>query len=411
MFYLNYDSEFGIDFHLHHKNSTMKEEIKKFIKEKKIHFDGEKIALSFGGIVLAMLLMIETPVSDDSIQLTYVNDHIIPNEIVKNITPPNVIEDVNNNSSNHSNTVNKPSTDNINSSQNNINYNQTSSSSTPSVNHSATSEEKVEEPIVNDRQVTIYRTNGQVITLSLEEYLIGVVGAEMPASFPIEALKAQAVVARTYALKKIESGGKLTDSVSTQSYKDSSELKQLWGTSYNTYYQKVKNAVESTKDLAIYYEGKLIDAVYHSTSNGYTEDAIYVWGNNIPYLKSVDSSWDKEASSYLREVSKDFNNVLNLLGIDIRDDISFEILSRDSSGRVLEVRVGNQTFSGVEFRTLLGLRSADFDLSLENGSLIITTRGYGHGVGMSQYGASGMAKKGYNFEQILKHYYSGVDIY
>jgi len=428
--YLNYDSEFGIDFRLDHKLSNMKREINKFMKQNKIKLNGEKVALSFGGVVLAVLLMIPNETISDDFDFTYVSQHIIPNEIVEvidkeeNIVDNNqeIIEDVpsvenneeniSNSNSNINNTVNVPNkNDNINSNNNmntqdkNDNQNDSGTINKPVEN------EKVEEDKVTEKQVTVYRSNGTVITLSLEEYLIGVVGAEMPASFPIEALKAQAVVSRTYALKKIESGGKLTDTVSTQSYKDNSELQKMWGSSYNTYYQKVKTAVESTNGLAIYYQGNLIDAVYHSTSNGRTQDSVLVWGNDIPYLKSVDSSWDKNASSYFREVSQDFNNVLRILGLDINGDISFEILSRDSSGRVLEVRVGNKTFSGVDFRNLLGLRSADFDLVLKDNNLIITTRGFGHGVGLSQYGASGMAKSGYNYEQILKHYYTGVLVY
>ena len=420
--YLNYDSEFGMDFKLRHKDSNMKDEIKKFIKEKNIKFNGEKIALSFGGIILAVLLLVENPTPTQEINLTYVSDKIIPNEIVAVVNPEikdETKEEIEkNNSEIISNNVVK---DQINNNEKNeiIQTNQINNSNNPNTNSNPNTnitennkiESSKEETSSIEKQVTVYRTNGSVITLSMNEYLIGVVGAEMPASFSIEALKAQAVVARTYALKKIESGQKLTDSVSTQSYKDNNELQKLWGNSYNTYYQKIKNAVESTKDLAIYYQGELIDAVYHSTSNGKTEDSIYVWGNSIPYLKSVDSSWDKDASSYLRETSKDFNNVLNLLNINIKEDINFEILSRDESGRVLEIKVGNDTFSGVEFRNLLGLRSTDFDLSIENNTLNIITRGYGHGVGMSQYGANGMAKQGYTYDKILKHYYTGISIY
>ena len=416
--YLNYRDEFGMDFKGHHKYSNMKQKIEKFIKDNKIRFDGEKIALSVGGVILAVLLISGTSTSKEELNLTYVSDHIIPEAMVEVIPPSDTAEDSIEESTENK-IENDTSTDHINSESVTNNstqnhHNQNPNASNDSSNHGTSNsgtKEEVEKPSVTEQQVTVYRSNGTVITLSLEEYLIGVVGAEMPASFPMEALKAQAVVARTYALKKIESGGKLTDTVSTQSYKDNNELKKLWGSSFDTYYQKIKTAVTATKGLSIYYQGKYIDAVYHSTSNGKTQDAAYVWGNRVPYLKSVDSSWDKEATSYLREVSKDFTNVLNLLGVNINDDISFEILSRDYSGRVEKVRVGDQTFSGVEFRNLLGLRSADFDLSLENGNLIITTRGYGHGVGMSQYGASGMAKAGYTYQQILKHYYTGVSIY
>jgi len=431
--YLNYDSEFGMDFRLNHKNGNMRKEIKKFIKEKNIKFNGDKIALSFGGIVLALLLLVESPTTVDDFNINYVSDHIIPKDIVAVVDPDvgveeDVVEDKdeiiietekeeikeevkdeviqekpNDSSNNHNNSNNEvPKEDVV------IDNNKQESNES---GNDFSNEVPKEEVVPSEKQVTVYRSNGSVITLSMTDYLIGVVGAEMPASFNIEALKAQAVVARTYALKKIESGGRLTDTVSTQSYKDNNELKKLWGSSFDTYYNKIMEAVLATKDISIYYNGNLIDAVYHSTSNGMTQDALYVWGNSIPYLVSVDSSWDKDATSYLREVSKDFNSVLNLLGIDFREDITFEILSRDNSGRVLEVRVGDNTYSGIEFRNLLGLRSADFDFLLENGNLIITTRGYGHGVGMSQYGANGMAKDGYNYLQILRHYYTGVNIY
>ena len=210
--------------------------------------------------------------------------------------------------------------------------------------------------------------------------------------------------------KRLKNNMKLTDSVSTQCYKDNDQLKTMWKTSYDVYYKKIKNAVETTKNQAIYYQEDYIDAVYHSTSNGKTEDAMYVWGNSSPYLKSVDSSWDKDSTSYLKEVKKDLSTVLDILGIDI-NDTSFELLSRDNSGRVEKIRFGSREFTGVEFRNLLGLRSADFDLKEVDNTLVITTRGYGHGVGLSQYGASGMAKAGYNYIEILKHYSTGVSIY
>lgn len=405
--HLNYDSEFGIDFRTHHKNSTMKNEIKKYIQKHNIHFDGEKIALSFGGVILAVLLCFQTPNSSSDFKLTYVGDSILPNviEVEKDgftkeeISIQENIED-NSNSSTTDTTTKQNSSGTIFSNSNSV-----------SSNNSSKKESVEEKQISSGKTVTVYRSNGSAINLDLEEYLIGVVASEMPASFHSEALKAQAVVARTYALKKIADGQKLTDTNSTQAYKDNNELKKEWGSNFDAYYQKVKDAVLSTQGLSIYYQGNYIDAVYHSTSNGKTEDAVYVWGNSVPYLKSVDSSWDQEAASYLREVSKDFSNVLQLLGLPIQEDISLEILSRDSSGRVLEVEVGNQTFTGVEFRNLLGLRSSDFDFTIENGNVIITTRGYGHGVGLSQYGTNGMAKAGYSFRDILKHYYTGVEIY
>lgn len=265
-------------------------------------------------------------------------------------------------------------------------------------------------PSTNEMMITLKRSNGSVVKMSMNDYLVGVVGAEMPASFNQEALKAQAVVARTYTLKLIESGRTLTDTVSTQAYKSNDELRSMWGSSYNTYYNKIKNAVSATSNLCIKYNGRLIDAVYHSTSNGYTEDAVNVWGNNVPYLKSVTSPWDTSASSYLRDTVVSFNKISSMLGLDFNGGSLIEIISRDGSNRISRVRVNDNEYSGVELRNLLGLRSADFDVSITGDGVMFTTRGYGHGVGMSQYGANGMANSGYSYEQIIKHYYTGVQI-
>jgi stage II sporulation protein D len=265
-------------------------------------------------------------------------------------------------------------------------------------------------PVVPKNMITIYRSNGTVLNIELEEYLVGVVAAEIPASFNIEALKAQAIVARTYTLKRLSRGLTLGDTAATQEYKDINQMKITWQGDFQKYYDKIKSAVDSTKGKYITYGGTYIDAVYHSTSNGYTEDAAYVWGNNIPYLKSVDSSWDRNASSYLRTETKDNNTILSILGISISADTPVEVLSRNASGRITSVRIGDSTYTGVNLRNMLGLRSADFDIVVQNGNLVFTTRGYGHGVGMSQYGANGMASNGYNYAQIITHYYQGVQI-
>ena len=265
-------------------------------------------------------------------------------------------------------------------------------------------------PVNNELMVTVYRSNGTNVTIALNEYLIGVVGAEMPASFQEEALKAQAIVARTYALKLINSGKKLTDTSSTQNYKDNNQLKTTWGSSYNTYYNKIKNAVTATDSEVIKYNNTYIDAVYHSTSNGQTTDAVDVWGNDVPYLKGVDSHWDKSATPYLKEEQKSFDIISLLLGFSIDASSPVEVLSRTSNNSVKEIAIGNSVFSGLQIRSLFGLRSTDFDFVFSETGVNITTKGYGHGVGMSQYGANGMAKDGYKYQQIIKHYYTGVII-
>jgi|GEM_PF-146315 len=265
-------------------------------------------------------------------------------------------------------------------------------------------------PVAPANMITIYRSNGTVLNIELEEYLVGVVAAEIPASFNIEALKAQAIVARTYTLKRLSRGLTLGDTAATQEYKDINQMKITWQGDFQKYYDKIKSAVDATKGKYVTYGGTYIDAVYHSTSNGYTEDAVYVWGNNIPYLRSVDSSWDRNASSYLRTETKDNNTILSVLGISVSADTPVEVLSRNASGRITSVRIGDSTYTGVNLRNMLGLRSADFDIVIQDGNLVFTTRGYGHGVGMSQYGANGMANSGYNYAQIITHYYQGVQI-
>ena len=406
--YMDYYMEFSIDFSGKNKSNNLKNEIRKAIRNTK--FNGTKIVLSIGGIILATLLVIKEPIIDSD--MIYVNSNILPkNEVVeieneeeREVIDDVVIEDKEEIEVKKEIPINKSQevssyTSNIQKPLENINTSQ-----------SIIQEEKVkviEEPKQEEKMVTIYRNDGSIITLELEEYLIGVVGAEMPASFNIEALKVQAIISRTYALRSLEIGRRLTDDVKTQAYKDNNQLRNMWGNDYDKYYNKIKEAVGSTKGIAIYYDNKYIDALFFSCSNGKTEDSKYVWGNSVPYLKSVDSSWDIGTTPYLRETEKELDSILNLFGIDT---FSYSILSRDASGRVLEIMVGDKIYSGVEFRNLLGLRSADFDIEINDNNVKIITRGYGHGVGLSQYGANGMAKDGYNFIDIIKHYYISVEV-
>lgn len=257
-----------------------------------------------------------------------------------------------------------------------------------------------------EKEVTIKRKDS-TITLPMSEYLVGVVGCEVDATYEIEALKTQAIVARTYALRKINNNDILTDDTTTQCYKDEKQLRDKWGNSYNKYYKRVKEAILDTKDLAIYYDNKLIDAVYHSLSNGYTEDAKEVWGSDIEYLVSVESSWDKKDKHFENVVSKDMDEFLRLLGVKTPN---YSILSRDKTGRIKEIMVGDKIFSGTEFRKLLGLKSTDIKIDINNNKVNLTTYGYGHGVGLSQEGANYLAKDGYKYDEIIKYYYKGVNI-
>ena len=401
--YLDYSFEFSSELGIIKK-------IDEYIKNMKIKFKGTKIVLVVAGLAVATIFYNPKVVDNNK----YVAATLLPgyhiveqvsNDLTTNVETNieqvvNIEEEKSNdeivkqeqviqNNSNQNNTV--QSEDNINQTENNV-----------SQNEQPKQEEKQEQTI------TIYRNNGSVINLSMTDYLIGVLGAEMPASFNIEALKAGAIASRTYALKKIQDGGKLTDTVSTQVYNDNNELRNKWGNEFDKYYNKIKQAVEATNDFVITYNGELISALFFSTSNGYTESAKEVFGNDIPYLQSVESSVDKETTPYLKTVEKETATLLNILGVTNLDNI--EIVSRTSSGRVKEIKIDNKTYSGVELRNLLGLRSTDFDISVNGESVTITTRGYGHGVGMSQYGANKLANNGYSYSDIIHHYYQNVNI-
>ncbi len=438
---VNLDFKYEIaDFNFKGFSKNLKEEIMKLAKKK----NAKKIKIIMDGILISTLLLAPLHIEDSYNNSTT----FITNNTIKNVANNNVIDDdiliiddsvdtnesinneditsnnkenITNNISNNENV--KPNTSNNNvstntttkpsNSNNNTNTvkpsipNNNTSSNTSKNNQTTTEIINKNEEVDNNTYVTVYRKNGSVVKLELEEYLIGVVASEMPASFNSEALKAQAIVARTYALKRISENKTLTDTVSTQVYKDNTELKNLWKNDFNKYYSKVKNAVESTKGIVLTYNGAYIDAVYHSTSNGMTEDAIYVWGNDIPYLKSVESKSDKNVSSYKREVTFTYEKLSNALNTEINKDTTF-VLERNSSGRVTNVKVNDIKIKGTTFRSLLGLRSTDFTIELASDSVIITTYGYGHGVGMSQYGANSLANMGYSYKSILSHYYQNI---
>ncbi len=256
------------------------------------------------------------------------------------------------------------------------------------------------------------KTNA-VEELKLEDYIVGVVAAEMPASFDIEALKAQAVAARTYAMykKSVSSDDfDVVTSVSNQGFIDQDKMKEKWQEDFNFYYDKIKNAVQSTKGKIMTYNDKIVEAYYFAMSNGYTEDVSLVFSESLDYLKSVPSEYDN-ASLKNFEVTKTFsqNEFCKLLNITC-ENINITKIERSDTNRVNTIVVNNINFKGTVFRQKLGLRSTDFDIKEDGNNIIITTRGYGHGVGMSQYGANGMAKDGKNYEEILKYYYKNVEI-
>ena len=237
--------------------------------------------------------------------------------------------------------------------------------------------------------------------IPLEQYIIGVVAAEMPASFQPEALKAQAVAARTYVIRTTNYGKEsIKPTTAHQVFVTKEARQEKWLTAFSQYEQKVTAAVEATASQILTYKNEPIEAMFHASSNGLTESAYNYSGNDIPYLRMTTTP---EEDTQTVTFSVEALNAA--LGTNwTQSDYLALKLNRNEAGRVEKVR-GKQSWSGRDFRDLLSLRSTDFTISQNGGDIKITTRGYGHGVGMSQYGANEFAKNGRRMEQILFHYY------
>ena len=275
---------------------------------------------------------------------------------------------------------------------------------------------EIELKYINTTYIRVKRINtGKIEIIPLEEYIVGVLAGEMPIDFEIEALKAQAVASRSYALKRIEYNKDkeydVVDSIMNQVYLDNDYLKEAWGSKYVKNINKLRNVVNSTIDEYLIYDNKIVDALFFSTSNDYTEDSNNIFNFDCTYLKSVESPWDKEVSSaYLTTKIMNIMDFYQKLNIPYQKNLDIKIEKRSNTNRILLLKINNYEFKGTEVYNLLSLRSTDFTFELNNDEVIITTKGYGHGVGMSQYGALGMAKAGYNYQEILKHYYQNTEI-
>ncbi|WCK54319.1 stage II sporulation protein D [Aneurinibacillus sp. Ricciae_BoGa-3] len=279
--------------------------------------------------------------------------------------------------------------------------------------------------VKTDYPVRIFRVEfGRVDTVNMENYVTGVVSAEMPAEFEPEALKAQALAARTFIVGRmlegkysdVPKGAYVTDTVKHQVYYDDAQLHQKWGASYSWRIQKIRQAVTETAGQVIAYQNKPIDATFFSTSNGYTENSEDYWGSKIPYLRSVPVPWDKNAPRFDATVTLSMTEFEKKLGTKITMTASTgnggwaHVDSLTAGKRVNKIRIGDKEYTGREVREKLGLNSSQFSFQTDHGSVIIHTKGYGHGVGMSQWGANGMAQQGKKAEEIVKYFYQGVSI-
>ncbi|HLV09679.1 MAG TPA: stage II sporulation protein D [Halanaerobiales bacterium] len=264
----------------------------------------------------------------------------------------------------------------------------------------------------------------RVVNMELNDYLHGVVAAEMPAIYHLEALKAQAVAARTYAIKQLPKfGGSgyddysgvdiTTDSRVHQAWLSEEELKERWGfLGYFYYWSRINRAVEETSGEIIIYNDKPIDAVYHANSGGRTEDSSLVWGTALPYLKSIESPFDSESEKNYSQI-KYFSSSEIIRALKLNNTaglVELMVSKRSGSGRVMEVLAGGKQFSGREIRERLGLPSTNFEVKQDGDIFRFSILGKGHGVGMSQDGANALAKRGHNYREILEYYYPGVKI-
>ncbi|MEI3607773.1 stage II sporulation protein D [Pseudogracilibacillus sp. SE30717A] len=275
-------------------------------------------------------------------------------------------------------------------------------------------EEQIEVPQLH---VTVKRTaTGEVEEVPLEKYVASVVASEMPAEFEVEALKAQAIAARTYIVNHLlhqedKEEVIISDTTEHQVYKNEEELKRDLGADFHWKMEKVADAVNATKNEIITYEQQPITPTFFSMSNGLTEDAENYWGSPLPYLKSVESRWEESHPNFTEQTIFTIEEVNSKLGTSLPAQTAIPIkITRTESNRVNKLTLNDKAFSGREVREKLGLRSNDFSIQQKDNHLIFTTKGYGHGVGMSQYGANGMAEEGKGYKEILSYYYQDVEI-
>lgn len=253
-----------------------------------------------------------------------------------------------------------------------------------------------------------------IIKVPFEDYIVGVLAGEMPVSFELEALKAQAVAARSYVMKKMQTNidkeYDVVDTVMNQVYLDDEYLQEVWKEDYTNNINKIKQAVLETFNEYLEYDGKVVDAMFFSTSVGATENSEEVFTSEVPYLRSVVSTWDSISPVYEVNYTFELEDFYNKLNLNYSESLNIELLETTSTGRVKKLKINGVTLEGNTVVSNLKLKSNHFTIKLEDNKVYITTKGYGHGVGMSQYGAQAMALEGYKYDEILKYYYQGVEI-
>ena len=257
------------------------------------------------------------------------------------------------------------------------------------------------------------KTN-QIMIIPFEKYIKGVVAGEMPATFELEALKAQAVASRSYAMYQMtatkDKEYDVLNTTANQVYLTDEQLKTNWKENYQEKINKINKAVQETNGEYLTYNNEIVNAMFFSTSVGKTENSEEVFVSKLPYLRSVDSKWDELSPVFNDTYTFDLKDFYTKLNLPYNEKLNIEITKKTSTGRIKKLKINNQELNGRDLATKLSLRSNYFTITQNNEKITITTKGFGHGVGMSQYGANGMAKEGYKYDQILKHYYQNTEI-
>lgn len=267
---------------------------------------------------------------------------------------------------------------------------------------------------IKTEYVRVKRKDNSIIKVPLEDYIVGVLAGEMPIDFEEEAFKAQAVAARSYVLIKMKENMNndydVVDTVQNQVYLDYTYLKNVWKNNYIKNINKLKKVVKDTKGQYLEYNGEIAQTLYFSTSTGITENCKEIFGNDVPYLTSVDSKWDTISPLYETYQEYNINEFFQKLNLPYSKNLNISYIKRTSTGRNIKLMINNNIYNASDIMQIFNIKSTFFDITKNNNVIKISSKGYGHGVGMSQYGAQAMALQKYKYNQILYHYYKNTKI-
>lgn len=267
---------------------------------------------------------------------------------------------------------------------------------------------------IKTEYVRVKRKDNSIIKVPLEDYIVGVLAGEMPIDFEEEAFKAQAVAARSYVLIKMKENMNndydVVDTVQNQVYLDYTYLKNAWKNNYIKNINKLKKVVKDTKGQYLEYNGEIAQTLYFSTSTGITENCKEIFGNDVPYLTSVDSKWDTISPLYETSQEYNINEFFQKLNLPYSKNLNISYIKRTSTGRNIKLMINNNIYNASDIMQIFNIKSTFFDITKNNNVIKISSKGYGHGVGMSQYGAQAMALQKYKYNQILYHYYKNTKI-